>query len=721
MNERVLILRDAVVKITQMLSGKGIQVTQRGVNAYVKSDRTGKPVLVNLPYLPDNSTEELCMAIQGFLDHEVAHILFTDFTLLEEANKTGAHSMFNIIEDARIEKAMAKRFAGCGHNLTVTGKFFLDKYTTPAMQQAAAAGDANMVIATLTVPLIRAMSGQFIFKEFINDKMHILDPIYSKIADLEEKIENCGSSREALDLAQEIEKRLRSGSKSSGGMKSSKKDEEEGEGDGEVKSLKGKSKKPKEKEEEKPKSAGKGKGEEEEAKPKEEEKPKGGSGPKPEKDEEEEGEGAAGEEKPKEEEGEEESAPTPGEEEGEEEKPEEGEGEGAAPGEEGEDEESAPSAAGEEEGEEEPPEEEPAAGPPKEEGEDEESASGSSGEEDEGGEEESTENTAAIWEAIDKEGANDFDSSMSRAISNAACESAKHADYLIYTKEADVLEPLHVGSGFNSRMVADLCDKVDHMVGPLQKDLERAIAARSLATWEAGRRSGRLHAANLSRLAVGDPRVFRKKHETTSKDVAVSLVIDASGSMSGSKIHTATQAAYALSSVLERIGISHEVVAFTTGEPCATHEELDKEQRKIGRRFTRIEGLYMPILKGFNERLKTEVKERFGWLPNSRVMRNNIDGECVEIAARRLMGRRESGKVMIVLSDGAPAGQGDMAALQRHLRQVVKNVEKAGVKTVGIGIESSEVTKFYPKNIVLHNVAELPDRVIKELRHLLVQ
>lgn len=707
MNERVLILRDAVVKITQMLSGKGIQVTQRGVNAYVKSDRAGKPVLVNLPYLPDNATEELCLAIQGFLDHEVAHILFSDFSLLEEAHKAGCQSMLNMIEDARIEKAMAKRFAGCGHNLTVTGKFFLDKYTVPAMQEAAAAGNANGVIAVLMVPLIRAMSGQFIFKEFVKDKMHILDPIYAKISDLEEKIENCGSTREALDLAKEIEDRLRSGSKSSGGMKSSKK-EEGGEGDGEVKSVKGKSSKPKEEEKEKEskKSAGKSKGEEkeEEEKKPEESKPKGSGGSKSEKEEDEEEEGAApgeGEEEKPEEEGE--KGAGSGEEEGKGEKDEEPSG--AAPGEEGDDE-----------------DEEEGAGPSDEDEDEEEGASASSGGEEDGeGEEEDTENTAAIWEAIDKEGKNDFDASMSRMISNAAAESAKHADYLIYTKEADVLEPLHVGSGYDSRMLAELCDKVDHMVGPLQKDLERAVAARSLATWEAGRRSGRLHAANLSRLAVGDSRVFRKRHETTSKDVAVSLVIDCSGSMSGSKIHTATAAAYALSQVLERIGISHEVVAFTTGQPCATYEELEAEQRKIGRRFTRIEGLYMPILKGFNERLKTEVKERFGWLPNSRILRNNIDGECVEIAARRLMGRREAGKVLIVLSDGAPAGQGDMRALQSHLKTVVKNVEKAGVKTVGIGIESSEVTKFYPKNIVLHNVSELPNRVIKELRHLLVQ
>lgn len=698
MNERVLILRDAVVKITQMLSGKGIQVTQRGVDAYVKSDRTGKPVSVNLPYLPDNATEELCMAIQGFLDHEVAHILFSDFSLLDEAKKAGCHSMLNMLEDARIEKAMAKRFAGCGHNLSVTGKFFLDKYTVPAMQEAAAAGDANRVIATLMVPLIRAMSGQFIFKEFVKDKMHIIQPIYDKIADLEEKIENLSSIREALDMAKEIEGRLRSGSPKSGSPKKGKSEEGEGEGDGTVKSMKGKAKK----DEEKPKKSAPGKGEGE-GEEKEGEKPKAKSEPKPKKEEEE---------------GEEEKA---GEGEGEEEKPEEeGEGEGSAA---GEGEEEKPEEEGEGEGED---EEAPSAAAPGEdeegEGEDEEEgAGGESGGEEGEGEEEDTENTAAIWEAIDKEGANDFDSSMSRAISNAACEAAKHSEYLIYTKEGDVMEPLSVGSGYDSRMLTELSDKVDHMVGPLQKDLERAVAARSLATWEAGRRSGRLHAANLSRLAVGDSRVFRRRHETTSKDVAVSLVIDASGSMSGSKIHLATQSAYALSQVLERIGISHEVVAFTTGQPVASYETLEAEQKKIGRRFTRIEGLYMPILKGFNERLKTEVKERFGWLPNSRILRNNIDGECVEIAARRLMGRREAGKVMIVLSDGAPAGQGDMHALQTHLKKVIKNVEKAGVKTVGIGIESSEVTKFYPKNIVINNVSELPDRVIKELRHLLVQ
>lgn len=195
--------------------------------------------------------------------------------------------------------------------------------------------------------------------------------------------------------------------------------------------------------------------------------------------------------------------------------------------------------------------------------------------------------------------------------------------------------------------------------------------------------------------------------------------MDASGSMRGAKVHLAVQSAYALSQVLERIGINHEVLCFTTGPIEGDPSALAEETRKIGRQFTRSEGLYMPILKGFNERLNADVKKRFGWLPNSRIMRNNIDGECIEIALRRLLSRREAGKVMIVLSDGAPNAYGDSYAMQIHLKQVVKDVAARGVNVVGIGIMTDSVRQFYPQNIVINNVEELPDRVIKELRHLL--
>jgi cobalamin biosynthesis protein CobT len=654
MNDRVFVLRQSIVKLTQMLAGKGVQVTQQGVSAYVRSDPDGRPVQVNLPYLPDNATEQLINALQGFLDHEVAHILFTDFKVMPTIGDASVANMLNIVEDCRIEREMAKRFEGSAHNLSQTRRFFLDKYITPKLEAAIAGGDTDTAIGVLTVPLVRALAGQDEMKDFIDGHSGIVQPLYDKLKDLAGKIENCADTAEALALAREVVKRLRG----------SDDDDEEESGKPAKGSGRG------------GRAGGKGKGRRPAAPPKDDDED--------------------GDLKTK----------------------------AAAP-----DDDDAPP----------PPPEDDADDKDKDDDADKDD-DGEDGDEDEdtgaGAEEMTVGMDPATWKAIDKETANDFDASVSAEITDVSAAAAADADYLVYSTDKDVIEPLHIGSGYKPEMLTNLQDKVDHMVGPMQKDLERAISARSLATWSSGLRSGRLHPANLSRLAIHTPagyddRVFRKKHESSSKDVAAMLVVDISGSMHGSKVHTAVQAAYALASTLERIGIPSMCVCFTTGPMVASYTELEEEAEKISAarkgkkahsvRYSRMESLYMPILKGFNERMGTEVKKRFGWMPNSSAMNSNVDGESVMIAGRMLLARRESGKVMIVLSDGYPAAHGDPAALKGHLKRVVKDLMHTGVSVVGIGIQSEAVQEFYPKNMVLNNVEELPAAVMKTLRGLIVQ
>lgn len=604
MNNDVWIIRESVVKITQMLTGQGLKVTQRGITAKVETDKTGKPVAVNLPYIPDNATPELCQAIQGFLDKEVSSVLFTDFVAMKkiERNKE-LHAMAKKIEDTRVEKEMGKRFRGSASNLANTSQFFLDKYTTPKLNEAIAGANEAEAQAILMHPLIRMMAGLNVETDFMKTKMSTVEEVYNKIKKFGPAIEACASTEQAIELAKAVRKAI------------SEEDEDEDDGEGE------------------------GEGE-------------GGMSL---------GAGAGGE----------------------------GEGEG-------------------EEGE--------------SEGDDDGEGAGSGGKSGGGAKEIKNQNSSMCLDDLDKENANDYDKELSALITGDTAATAKHAEYLVYTRDNDVIENLHVGSGYRHSMFKDDIEaKTEHMVGPLQKDLERAISARSLASWENGRRSGKLHSANLARLATNDGRVFRKKHETRSKDVAVSLVIDMSGSMHGGKILLATQAAYALASVLERLRISHEVICFTTGKPVADESLIRAEEAKMGRRYTRNETLYMPILKNYGERFGVDVRSRFGWLPNTSTMRNNVDGESVEIAARRLLSRPENGKVMIVLSDGYPAASGDSGKLNDHLKEVVKESMRAGINVVGIGIQSDSVKSFYPKSVVINNVDELPKTVIQELRHLLIQ
>lgn len=61
-----------------------------------------------------------------------------------------------------------------------------------------------------------------------------------------------------------------------------------------------------------------------------------------------------------------------------------------------------------------------------------------------------------------------------------------------------------------------------------------------------------------------------------------------------------------------------------------------------------------------------------------------------------------------------------MYAAQKRLRQVVKDIEKTGMEVVGIGIEDRSVKDYYPKNIVLHRVSELPRAIMGEMQRLLL-
>jgi cobalamin biosynthesis protein CobT len=244
----------------------------------------------------------------------------------------------------------------------------------------------------------------------------------------------------------------------------------------------------------------------------------------------------------------------------------------------------------------------------------------------------------------------------------------------------------------------------------------------------AGQRRGRMHSPSLHRLSAGDDRIFSRREEIKSKDTAVTLLIDNSGSMRGEKARTAMVAGYALASTLERVKIPNEVLGFTTGdfENCPETIKRGYQQQIWGGtgrapgesvRWSRWLPIVMPVYKDFNERISSEVKKRIAFTANAQKgMASNIDGECLEYAAIRLAKRKEKRKVLIVLSDGQPAGAENADG---HLKMTVEKLTKMGFELIGIGIKDGSVRHYYPKSVVLHNIADLPGSIMKELRTIL--
>ena len=710
-NPNAILMREAVERVVGLLTASRIKVTMRGAGAYVQYNAKGAIELVNLPSIPDDASDEFLAAVQGFLDHEVGHVLFSEPKIAAVYSKLPprVESLADVIEDVFIEKMMAKTYAGSEFNLGAVRQFFIDRVVGPKAKELLKAGDTKQLQGWLIVQQMRAWGGQRVCKDWLaaNPALvaHIKD-FNDMVGDLADQVTLVNSTQDGLHLAQRMVARIEEAER--------KKREEE----------KAKREKAEKKSEPKPKP------EKEEGEPEKKSEPK----PKPEKKED--------EPKPKKEGGEPEPAPseTPGEGD---DSPNPGEGDPDPDMDDGDGdggpepkEEPAPEPKKPEAKKPEPEPKKPEAEAPKaEEGtaaksgvstadEDGEAAeAGGRGKEGEGeadGGEDDDEAEGAGGSALSSldsdPAALSFDKAMAAKLSELGAKELAASEYAIPTRDLDVVEP---GRQCINPKALEALDDLGPMVGQITKQLERALAARSRVGFNPGMRRGRINAPALHRVASGDDRIFRQRYEIQSKATAVSLLVDCSGSMGGRRIALAGKAAFAMSSALERLRIKHEVLGFTTKDSGGFKTAM---KGSSGIRWARGHALYMPVFKGFDQRLDLDSRQRMAELVNDpRWLHENVDGECVMIAARRLAAvPNVERRILIVLSDGQPLCPPEPYILRKHLAQVVKQVEKE-MSVVGIGIESSAVKDYYSKSIVLNDLAELPATVMKQLSELLLK
>ena len=74
-------------------------------------------------------------------------------------------------------------------------------------------------------------------------------------------------------------------------------------------------------------------------------------------------------------------------------------------------------------------------------------------------------------------------------------------------------------------------------------------------------------------------------------------------------------------------------------------------------------------------------KKNLGLLLKEGILKENVDGEALSWAYKRLILRQEKRKILIVISDGAPVDDSTLSVnpgnyLEKNLRDVIQEVEK---------------------------------------------
>jgi hypothetical protein len=209
--------------------------------------------------------------------------------------------------------------------------------------------------------------------------------------------------------------------------------------------------------------------------------------------------------------------------------------------------------------------------------------------------------------------------------------------------------------------------------------------------------------------------------------LSAGIVIDQSGSMSGSCRVAAAKGAIAIASPLDILGSPclvvgprnggngygyqmwgdhgddyYDVVKDENGQPVL--DEYGNQQTKP--LFHRDGGVIIDVFKDWDDRM-TNVLDRFG-----RVQACGSTPLCdgIQYAMQELSLRPERFRVIFVITDGYP-DQPDV------VRRQIRVAAEAGVFVVGVGIDGAgyAVKRLFPIHVVVDKLPDLPNELLKVL------
>ncbi len=315
---------------------------------------------------------------------------------------------------------------------------------------------------------------------------------------------------------------------------------------------------------------------------------------------------------------------------------------------------------------------------------------------------------------------------------NLPASARSGADYKPYTTKFDEIvraEELCDAEELE-RLRAYLDKQLRHLssvVGRLANRLQRRLMAQQRRSWEFDLEEGMLDPVRLPRVIIDpqQPLSFKREKDTDFRDTVVTLLLDNSGSMRGRPITVAATCADILARTLERCGVKVEILGFTTRawKGGQSREAWVKEDKRTNPgRLNDIRHIFYKAADAPWRR----ARRNLGLMMREGLLKENIDGEALDWAHRRLLARPEQRRILMMISDGAPVDDSTLSVnpgnyLERHLRQIIYEIEtKSTVELIAIGI-GHDVTRYYRRAVTIVDAEELGGAMTEKLAELFAE
>ncbi|HZT46329.1 MAG TPA: cobaltochelatase subunit CobT [Hyphomicrobiaceae bacterium] len=258
-------------------------------------------------------------------------------------------------------------------------------------------------------------------------------------------------------------------------------------------------------------------------------------------------------------------------------------------------------------------------------------------------------------------------------------------------------------------------------VARLANKLQRKLMAQQNRAWDFDLEEGVLDVARLTRVITDPlhPLSFKHERDADFRDTVVTLLLDNSGSMRGRPIMVAACCADILARTLERCGVKVEILGFTTrawkGGQAREAWLAAGKPANPGRLNDLRHIIYKPADAPWRR-----AKRSLALMMREGLLKENIDGEALSWAHRRLLARPERRRILMMISDGAPVDDSTLSVntgcyLERHLRQVIEEIEtRSSVELIAIGI-GHDVTRYYRRAVTITDPSELAGAMTDKL------
>jgi cobaltochelatase CobT len=331
-------------------------------------------------------------------------------------------------------------------------------------------------------------------------------------------------------------------------------------------------------------------------------------------------------------------------------------------------------------------------------------------------------------DADDGEGAEEAQSPPKRP-NVSVLDAPENFGYQVYYRGADQIvtaeslcdaEELERLRAFLDKQLSTLQVAVSRLANRLQ----RRLLAQQNRAWDFDLEEGILDTARLSRVVTDpyQPLSFKRERDTTFRDTVVTLLLDNSGSMRGRPIMVAACCADILARTLERCSVKVEILGFTTRQWKGGEAREKWLANGKPPHPGRLNDLRHIIYKAADMPWRRS-RRNLGLMMREGLLKENIDGEALAWAHSRMLARPEQRRIIMMISDGAPVDDSTLSVnsgtyLEKHLRQVIHEIEtRSPVELIAIGI-GHDVTRYYRKAVTITDAEELAGAMTEKLAEL---